>query len=717
MKQLSLIFIGIILCALLSGCGDSARTPSSAEEYIGSDHETVKSELERAGFTNIEMIENEDLTSQSELSDGDVGEISIDGNPGFKKRTSFDKNAPVVITYHTIRKIASPVSFEDVSGMEYTEVGTIFSDAGFTNVIIDEKYDLDPDETNNDHEDKIIVNNRTSFNKGDAIPYDAKISVVRHYPYEKYDVSFHIDFAENLIFSKYNVDFSVDGEKEDTLAHGKDADFKLRLKEGSHSFKFSKADSAKIEEIITLDITGTTNVSYKITCRSNEIEAKQNSIRVTEKKVLPLSASDCEGKNYNDIVDSLRNAGFHSISANIIYDIVNDELSEGETEKVTVNGKSDFKQGEKFWENDRIVVTYHLKEEDDPVKISEKEESEKRSVTLHIDFVPNLIFDKYDVNVLIDGKKEFTLSHGEDKDYEFRIKQGEHTLKFSKADDSSVNGEVKLSVTDDVEASYKIYCYYNSISITTVYVEYKNAAGENEIMMPSAASAYRNKNYNDIVKSLKDMGFTNVEAEPIYDIFFGITSAGSAESVSIDGKTDFNRGDVFSKDAEVIVKYHLNYEDDPVKIAEQQAAEEEKKRKEEEANKVYTIEDNADLQVMITLDRENNDDLIRTAVNRYKGRKIELDLITAYVEPYKNYQTRFNYLLFAVNDNNVMMQGPAFIFENVSYYDLHLTGTNKPEVFGLVLHCRVTAEVKGYEDGFILLDPVSIEVIKDYSKE
>lgn len=120
------------------------------------------------------------------------------------------------------------------------------------------------------------------------------------------------------------------------------------------------------------------------------------------------------------------------------------------------------------------------------------------------------------------------------------------------------------------------------------------------------------------------------------------------------------------------------------------------------------------IKKLIALDREKNASDIEDFATVYSGQEIELELLTAFVEPYKNYKTRFNYLLYAVDGDTVMVLGPAFLFKDVSYYDLKLTGDNIPESFGTGIHCRVTAEVEGYEDGMILLDPISTKVINTY---
>lgn len=131
---------------------------------------------------------------------------------------------------------------------------------------------------------------------------------------------------------------------------------------------------------------------------------------------------------------------------------------------------------------------------------------------------------------------------------------------------------------------------------------------------------------------------------------------------------------------------------------------------------VYTFENCSELQSLIYLNRVVDEAEIKAFAEKYDGKTIELEMLTTFVENNRNYKTRFNYLLNAVQNDKVMLAGPTFMLEDVNYYDLNLIGDNVPDSFGIGIHCRVKAEVEGYDSAgqWILLDPVSIEVIKIY---
>ena len=85
----------------------------------------------------------------------------------------------------------------------------------------------------------------------------------------------------------------------------------------------------------------------------------------------------------------------------------------------------------------------------------------------------------------------------------------------------------------------------------------------NSIKVPDSAQNFEGENYKDVVKILEDAGYTNVKTEVIDDLVTGwLTKEDSVERVSIDGHTDFNKGDKFAKDAEIVVTYHTFPEED-----------------------------------------------------------------------------------------------------------------------------------------------------------
>lgn len=86
-------------------------------------------------------------------------------------------------------------------------------------------------------------------------------------------------------------------------------------------------------------------------------------------------------------------------------------------------------------------------------------------VIIKVECVENWIFSKYDVDILIDNIKKDTHKHGTDADYILRLKAGRYTITFAEVGSSSVNGSATFDVSGDMEASYKIACYNDKVTV------------------------------------------------------------------------------------------------------------------------------------------------------------------------------------------------------------------------------------------------------------
>lgn len=268
------------------------------------------------------------------------------------------------------------------------------------------------------------------------------------------------------------------------------------------------------------------------------------------KKAIPINSEDMQKIECDSLEEQLRSAGFFNISTNEVYDLDPDNSNALFINEVSINGKNSFSSGFYVPFDSEIVITSHLP-------------FEKHTLILNIEFLGNLIFNKYDVNVFLDTDKIGTLKHGEDDEFVVRAKEGLHTIVFKSSTSSSAVGKVSLDVSCDVEASYQIICYSGEIYVEEIYIDYKQELAENETKIMSTSVAFKGENYKTVVSSLEKLGFVNIITVPEYDIIWGFTKAESVSSVSIAGKTDYRRGDIFNKDVDIVVTYHMPYEDDP----------------------------------------------------------------------------------------------------------------------------------------------------------
>ena len=195
-----------------------------------------------------------------------------------------------------------------------------------------------------------------------------------------------------------------------------------------------------------------------------------------------------------------------------------------------------------------------------------KEEIKKYLVKIHIDFPGNLIFSTYDV-MLKNDDQDILINHGKNKDIELSLKEGNNKLIFVNNEDSNIKNEITLEVHSNIEIGYRISCHYNRIDIEELYLDRDEKISEDEIKIAFSKSEFTIKDKDIVINKLKEYGFTNIKENPVYDITFGLfASEKQTSSVTIDGKEDYKRGDVFKKDAEIIVSYHMKQDDDPERV-------------------------------------------------------------------------------------------------------------------------------------------------------
>lgn len=442
-------------------------------------------------------------------------------------------------------------------------------------------------------------------------------------------------------------------------------------------------------------------MSYSFENKS-EYNKTDNNILKKEVKVttiqIPVGKDECVGKKYSEIESVLSESGFTNISMEAIEDLKASESDKvGQVDNISVDGNSDFEKNQMYQSDAKIKINYHA--------------YAKCTVNVHVNFVPNLMFSKYDVKFNFDGVNEGSLAHGESADYQLTVDPGEYSIEFISEESSSVKGETALKVTGDVNVSYKIECHSDEISIEVEYTENLEDVGENDIMMPSSMTDYKYNNYKNVEKELKGLGFTNIKTKILYDIVLGWTDEGETECVSINGKNDFNRGDIFSNSDEVIITYHMKAEDDPAKKEEKKSNKKtdteskEEKNIESEAKENLTVDNCPELASMLS-NKAEIDPSYSDFATKYKGRTIEFDGRIDYCTHYENYDTRFDYLVSSGDYDPDHQIGPSFKFENVSYYDLH----TDMDTVSVGWNVHIIAKVESFDanSGLFYLDPVSV---------
>ena len=81
--------------------------------------------------------------------------------------------------------------------------------------------------------------------------------------------------------------------------------------------------------------------------------------------------------------------------------------------------------------------------------------------------------------------------------------------------------------------------------------------GVDQVRITSQMANPVQMNYHNVVAMYTGAGFRNVTAMPLNDLnLFTLSKNGQVDQVTIDGEADFEEGDVYSKDANILITYH-----------------------------------------------------------------------------------------------------------------------------------------------------------------
>lgn len=259
---------------------------------------------------------------------------------------------------------------------------------------------------------------------------------------------------------------------------------------------------------------------------------------------IPISAMEAQEMTSTEVAQELFEAGFINVTTEEHHDLDPDTSNVKCQTHITVNGQDLTNDDTELPFDAEIIAAGHY-----PFR--------KYSVCVTLDFEKNWIFSKYGLVFTAGNENPIELEHGQSGTFDFRLPEGIHTFRFVSTDKSEISSEVTLNVSCDINASYHIQCYSDSVELTEQELTYQDALGENEIRAEYSSGYYLRKLYLDCMQTLQDQGFTNLKANPINDTIWGPTQAGQVVSVSIGGNNGFQYGDRCPKNAEVVVSYHV----------------------------------------------------------------------------------------------------------------------------------------------------------------
>lgn len=328
------------------------------------------------------------------------------------------------------------------------------------------------------------------------------------------------------------------------------------------------------------------------------------------------------------------------------------------------------------------------------------------AVSLEIECVENLLFSKYDVDVYVNDSMQGTISHGTTETYNLNLTKGVYEIKFVSAEDEAVTGGVSMDIHQAESLKYKISCTSSQINVETIQGTVLEH-GEDEAPMPQSASSYKYQNYADVQAELSEAGFTNISFEILYDIELGWTEEGEVESVSVDGSTKFEQGDIFQKDIAIVITYHMPEEDDPNRPAGSETPNSTTEPTTEPEENL-TVENCSDLAALLEL-RDPGDPSVSAFAGKYYGQVIEFDGCVMNMQHHGDFNTRWDVLLGAGDYDENSALGPNFRLTDVNFSDMNVSGGDSVYA-GLNVH--IVAEVDDYNSTSQLfeLDIISMTI-------
>ena len=116
--------------------------PNDAAYYVGKSLSFVAADFLNSGFSAIQTQESADI--HTDFINGAVLSVSVAGNTEFQAGSEAASNAPVIIEIYRQTAAQLPLAFSDLINAEYPMLLKSLYESGFTNIIVDEQYDLDP---------------------------------------------------------------------------------------------------------------------------------------------------------------------------------------------------------------------------------------------------------------------------------------------------------------------------------------------------------------------------------------------------------------------------------------------------------------------------------------------------------------------------------------------------------------------------------------------
>ena len=191
----------------------------------------------------------------------------------------------------------------------------------------------------------------------------------------EFKINIEVECVENWVFSKYDVDVSIDDMFEGTITHGDTETFETVLKRGNHTISFESADDDTLDGKVEMNVSKDETIKLKISCSSSGVDVEvvsgttaEDAEKAKNMAGAPDVWTNLLEKHYEEVKKQFEDAGFTNVTC-VAHDIDYDEnnVFEGSVVNIAIGEDGDictFEKGEQ-WEKDiKIRIDYRVK----PVK-------------------------------------------------------------------------------------------------------------------------------------------------------------------------------------------------------------------------------------------------------------------------------------------------------------------------------------------------------------
>lgn len=547
-----LVAVVAIVAFLIFRIGKIRVAPSYT--YRGVEYSIVYKQMEDMGFSNIETKALDDLTKSSLDRENQVASITIDGK-SFHAGAWFPKKANVVLNYHSLdpkhaEDILPPLDNNMLNGQKYPEVRSQFQKSGFTNIEVQEDPRLTKDlEQYEGVVYRITIDGKESFSTNSWVAKDVRV-VLLYFVMDPMHVNDVVAPGDSASLQGQNY---LDVQKKFTDAGFSKIDLVavrdtgLLKKDGTVSevsingrTNYTNSEGFSPDALVTIYVHASKETEKTIN-KSKEDATKELKNIVS----MPQKASKYRDRPYEDVFDQMKALGFEQIEVQPLEDLKNrtDEAN-GLVKEIAINGTVDFKAKDEFEKDAKVIIRYH---------------SVSETFIIWPYGLLNLIAEPYQEVAAKLSDLGFENIRTEPMETVFSPDNND----LGRVSEVIINGSTSYKKKDSIPIDAEIIIRY-----------YELVPGyENWIEVTGKEKDFKGQDYSVVMAYFEELGCTDVKVIPLKDLASSSDKKnGKTDLISIEGNSDLNKGDIFRKDAEIVIQYHSV---SPEALAEEEKGKEE----------------------------------------------------------------------------------------------------------------------------------------------